>query len=251
VIAKFNAAVVDTLIDPKSRSRFAELAQQLSRANSRQEALGAFPKDRDREVVADHQSGGHYSQLVQRGLRASFSLTRRNLLATHGRTIHRVKLRKPLGKHICFALFYPMSDIADYNHRTRSKIIDKCPVIRRMTGYGMGEEVRLSNHREILGQTRQFACDDVQQRMQFASRASSACDASLNFLPTSVPLRTSRGHMRTAGALRLAVHPAGPKRARRSAACSTCTGTEPKQLSLKDGGEDAGQQAGRDEHQRQ
>ena len=30
-----------------------------------------------------------------------------------------------------------MSDIAGYNHRTRSKIIDKCPVIRRMTDYGM------------------------------------------------------------------------------------------------------------------
>ena len=48
VIAKFNAAVVDTLIDPKSRSRFAELAQQLSRANSRQEALGA----NHREILA-------------------------------------------------------------------------------------------------------------------------------------------------------------------------------------------------------
>ena len=29
-----------------------------------------------------------------------------------------------------------MSDIAGYNHRIRSEIIDKCPVIRRMTGYG-------------------------------------------------------------------------------------------------------------------
>ena len=62
------------------RTRFAELAQQLF---SREQQIGGawrFSKDRDREMVAGHQSSGHYSELVQRSLRASFSLTGRSLL---------------------------------------------------------------------------------------------------------------------------------------------------------------------------
>src|SRR4051812_39941908 len=63
------------------------------------------------------------------------------------------------------------------------------------------------------------------------SLSNSDCDITLIF--SSIGSGCGhRGLMRTAGALRRAVHPDGPKRERRSAACSTCTGYEPEQLSL-------------------
>ena len=64
VIAKLNAAVVDALADPTVRARLADLGQEIPRASSRRRRRSrAYPKGRDREVVADHQGGGHQSRM--------------------------------------------------------------------------------------------------------------------------------------------------------------------------------------------
>jgi hypothetical protein len=54
-----------------------------------------------------------------------------NLLATHGRTIHRVKLRKPRYEQM-FSAVPPMADIAGCDRGTRSRIIEKHSAIRRI-----------------------------------------------------------------------------------------------------------------------
>ena len=60
VIAKLNAAAVDALADPQVRQRLAQAGQDIvPREQQTPRGLGRASEGRDREVVADHQGGGH------------------------------------------------------------------------------------------------------------------------------------------------------------------------------------------------
>ena len=60
IVAKLNAAVVQTLADPAARQRIADVGFEIPAPEQlTPEALAAYPQGRDREVVADHQ-GGEY-----------------------------------------------------------------------------------------------------------------------------------------------------------------------------------------------
>jgi hypothetical protein len=67
VLAKVNAAVVETLADETVRKRLAGIHQEISAAR----ATGAgrarcLPEGRDRQMVADHQGRGHQGAVKQR-----------------------------------------------------------------------------------------------------------------------------------------------------------------------------------------
>jgi hypothetical protein len=66
IIAKLNAAVVEALADQGVRARLADLDQEIfPREQQTPEALAAFPKGRDREMVADHRGGQHQGRMRQ------------------------------------------------------------------------------------------------------------------------------------------------------------------------------------------
>ena len=68
IIAKLNAAVVEALADPNVLARLADLGQDIPpREQQTPEALARVSKGRDREVVADHQGGGHQSRMRMAG----------------------------------------------------------------------------------------------------------------------------------------------------------------------------------------
>ena len=60
IIAKLNAAVVETLADPAVRTRLVDIGQEIPpREQQTAGSARRIPQGRDREVVADHQGSGH------------------------------------------------------------------------------------------------------------------------------------------------------------------------------------------------
>ena len=65
ILAKVNAAMVETLADQNVRTRLAAMHQEIPpRDQQTPEGLAAYPESRDREVVADHQGGGHQGAVI-------------------------------------------------------------------------------------------------------------------------------------------------------------------------------------------
>ena len=66
ILAQVNAAMVETLADPDVRTRLAAMHQEIPpREQQTPEGLAAYPEGRDREVVADHQGGGHQGAVTR------------------------------------------------------------------------------------------------------------------------------------------------------------------------------------------